>query len=133
MDEPWRKQAHGLIQQIADGIAKSMGGSCDVEIRHGYPVLYNNEKITHLAKKKAEAFLGAKRVEDMDIRMTAEDFAWFTQSTPGMMYRLGVKEPGQDKIFNLHTPKFRADERAMETGVAMMAYLSLELLQNESG
>ncbi len=132
MDEPWRKQAHGLIQKIADGIAKSMGGNCDVEIRHGYPVLYNDEKIAHLAKKKAEEFLGAERVEDMDIRMTAEDFAWFTQSTPGMMYRLGVKKPGQDKIFNLHTPKFRADERAMETGVAMMAYLSLELLQNET-
>ena len=38
--------------------------------------------------------LGAERVEDMDIRMTAEDFAWFTQSIPGMMYRLGVKEAG---------------------------------------
>jgi len=133
MDEPWRKQAHGLIQQIADGIAKSMGGNCNVEIRHGYPVLFNDEKITHLAKEKAIEFLGAERVEDMDIRMTAEDFAWFTQSVPGMMYRLGVKEPGQDKIFNLHTSKFRADEGAIKTGVAMIAYLSLGLLQNESG
>ena len=104
-----------------------------MEIRHGYPVLFNNEKITNLAKGKAEEFLGAERVEDMDIRMTAEDFAWFSQSTPGLMYRLGIKEPGQDEVFNLHTSTFRADERAMETGVAMMAYLSLELLQNESG
>ena len=73
-----------------------MGGSCEVEIRHGYPVLFNNEEITAIARKKAVELLGPERVEDMEIRMTAEDFAWFTQSVPGMMYRLGVKEPGAD-------------------------------------
>lgn len=133
MDEQWRKRAHGLIEQISDGIAKSMGGKSQVEIRHGYPVLHNNEKIALFAKEKAIDFLGADRVEDMDIRMTAEDFAWFTQAVPAMMYRLGVKEPGQEEIFNLHTPKFRAHESALETGVALMAFLSIELLQTEVG
>jgi amidohydrolase len=132
MNEEWRKRAHGLIKQVADGIAGSMGGTCNVEIRHGYPVLHNNEKITRLAQEKASEFLGAGKVEEMDIRMTAEDFAWFTQSIPGMLYRLGVKEPGQEKVLNLHTSKFRADESALETGVALLAYLSLELLQTES-
>ncbi len=131
MNEEWRKRAHGLIKQVADGIAGSMGGTCHVEIRHGYPVLHNNEKITRLAQEKASEFLGAGKVEEMDIRMTAEDFAWFTQSIPGMLYRLGVKEPGQEKVLNLHTSKFRADESALETGVALLAYLSLELLQTE--
>ncbi len=133
MDEAWRKRAHGFIEQISDGIARSMGGNCQVEIRHGYPVLHNDEKIARMAKQKAEEFLGAERVEEMDIRMTAEDFAWFTQSVPGIMYRLGVKNPGQDEVFNLHTPTFRADESALETGVALMAYLSIELLQTEPG
>jgi amidohydrolase len=133
MDEEWRKKAHGLIEQIADGIARSMGGSCQVDIRHGYPVLHNNEKITQLAKKKAEDFLGVHKVEEMDLRMTAEDFAWFAQALPGMLYRFGVKEPAQDKVFNLHTPGFRADESALETGVALLAYLSVELLQTEAG
>ncbi len=133
MDEVWRKKAHGLIEQIADGIARSMGGSCQVEIRHGYPVLHNDEKITGLAKKGAENFLGADKVEEMDLRMTAEDFAWFAQALPGMMYRFGVKEPGQDEIFNLHTPGFRADESALETGASLLAYLSVELLQTIDG
>ncbi len=133
MDEAWREKAHGLIRQIAGGIAGSMGGSCEIEIRHGYPVLHNDEEITAFAKKKAVDFLGASRVEDMDIRMTAEDFAWFTQAVPGMMYRLGVKEPGQENIFNLHTPGFRADETALETGIGLMVYLSIELLQTAPG
>ena len=95
-----------------------------MEIRHGYPVLYNHEKLTRLAKEKAEEFLGHSNVEEMDIRMTAEDFAWYTQSIPGMMYRLGVKDPHQDKIYNLHTPGFRADESALKTGISLLAYLA---------
>jgi len=129
MDETWRKEAHRLIRQIAAGISSSMGGSCEVEIRSGYPVLHNHEQVTLQAKEKAIELLGPENVEDMDIRMTAEDFAWFAQSIPGMMYRLGTKERGTDKVFGLHTPHFKVDESALKTGISMLAYLSIELLK----
>ncbi|MCK4751765.1 MAG: M20/M25/M40 family metallo-hydrolase, partial [Bacteroidales bacterium] len=130
MNETWRKEAHRLIEQIATGIASSMGGSCQVEIRHGYPVLYNHEKITEAAKQSATRLLGKAHVEDMDIRMTAEDFAWFTQSVPGMMFRLGVKKPGSDAVYPLHTSGFRVDASALKTGMALLSYLTIELLKN---
>ncbi len=128
MNEAWRKEAHGLIEQIASGIATSMGGSCQVEIRSGYPVLHNNEQLTATSKLKAIELLGPDHVEDMEIRMTAEDFAWFAQSIPAMMYRLGVKEPGSKKVYPLHTPGFRVDESALKTGVSLLSYLTIELL-----
>ena len=130
MNETWRKEAHRLIEQIATGIASSMGGSCQVEIRHGYPVLYNHEKITEAAKQSATRLMGKAHVEDMDIRMTAEDFAWFTQSVPGMMFRLGVKKPGSDAVYPLHTSGFRVDASALKTGMALLSYLTIELLKN---
>jgi len=130
MNEPWRKEAHLMIKQIASGIASSMGGTCDVEIRSGYPVLHNHEEITLESKLKAIGMLGPDRVEEMEIRMTAEDFAWFAQTIPGMMYRLGVKEPGTDQVFPLHTPEFRVDESALETGITMLTSLSIELLKS---
>jgi amidohydrolase len=133
MDESWRKEAHGLIDQIASGIASSMGGSCTVEIRHGYPVLYNHEGITRFAAGKARAFLGTGQVEELDIRMTAEDFAWFAQTIPGVMYRLGIKEPGREEVTPLHTAGFRVDESALGTGITLLAYLAVELLQKEAG
>lgn len=133
MNEEWRNKAHKFIQQIASGIASSMGGSCQVEIRHGYPVLHNHEAITRRAKGLAESFLGADRVEDMELRMTAEDFAWFARAVPGMMYRLGVRESGQEDVFPLHTSGFRVDESALRTGISLLAYLSAELLRNGTG
>jgi amidohydrolase len=128
MNEEWRKKAHQLIEQIASGIAASMGGNCRIEIRHGYPVLHNHEGITRFAKEKAEGFLGKENVEEMDIRMTAEDFAWFAQSIPAMMYRLGIRARGSEEVFPLHTSGFRVDESALETGISLLAYLSAELL-----
>ncbi len=130
MNEPWRQEAHLMIKQIASGIASSMGGFCDVEIRSGYPVLHNDEKITLESKLKAIEMLGPDRVEEMEIRMTAEDFAWFAQTIPGMMYRLGVKESGTDQVFPLHTPGFRVDESALKTGITMLTSLSIELLKS---
>jgi amidohydrolase len=133
MNETWRKSAHRLIEQIASGIASSMGGSVRVEIRHGYPVLHNHEGITRFAREAAGRFLGKEQVEEMEIRMTAEDFAWFARSFPGMMYRLGVKTPGSGKVFPLHTAGFRVDETALRTGIPLLAYLALELLQTGPG
>jgi len=129
MNETWRKEAHRLIDQIAKGIASSMGGSCQVEIRNGYPMLHNHEKLTEASKMKAVELLGQDQVEDMEIRMTAEDFAWFTQSIPGMMYRLGIKEPGSDQVYQLHTSEFRVDESALKTGILLLSYLAVELLK----
>jgi amidohydrolase len=131
MNEAWRKKAHDLIGQISSGIASSMGGSCDLEIRHGYPVLHNDRKITRLARAKAEEFLGRERVEDLELRMTAEDFAWFAQEIPAVMYRLGVREPGQEQVYPLHTAGFRVDESALETGISLLAYLAVEMLHSK--
>jgi len=108
-----------------------LGGSIDLEVRHGYPVLHNHEQITTESASLATQLLGSERVEDMDIRMTAEDFAWFTQSIPGMMYRLGVRKPGTEQVYPLHTPRFKADESALKTGISVLSFLAIELLKKK--
>lgn len=131
MNETWRKEAHRLIEKVSSDIASSQGGSIHLEVRHGYPVLYNHEEITEQSGKLARLMLGSDQVEDMDIRMTAEDFACFTQTIPGMMYRLGVRKPGSEQVYPLHTPRFRADETALRTGISLLAFLALELLKKK--
>lgn len=133
MDEKWRSRAHELIGTTARGIARSMGGSCEIEIRRGYPMLRNHIEVTRTARRAAVEFLGKENVEDLDIRMTAEDFAHFAMKIPAVMYRLGVKEPGSEKTYPLHTQKFRADESALKTGISTLARISLEFLQKING
>ena len=132
MNEEWRKEAHGLIEKLASDIASAMGGSVEVEIRQGYPLLHNHEQIARESKRLAIELMGKENVEDIEIRMTAEDFAWFTQNIPGMMYRLGVGDPGSEQLFPLHSPQFKVNESALRTGISVMAFLAIELPKIEA-
>ena len=51
--------------------------------------------------------------------VNSEDFAFYTQTVPGAMFRLGVLAPGDDEPSPLHHPPLNIDESAPATGAAM--------------
>lgn len=124
-DEKWRSKAHEEITRLAKGIAHSMGGECEVFIDKGYPFLINDPAITAKAKTHLETFLGKENVEDLEMRMTAEDFAYYSHIIPACFFRIGVKNPEWKEIRNLHTSCFDVDERSIETGMGSMAWLAV--------
>ena len=123
--EEWRAKAHQKITEIASGLAESMGGACEVFIDKGYPFLVNDEQTTLRAKQLAIEYLGADHVVELDQRMTAEDFAYYSHILPACFYRLGVKNPDWKEVRNLHTSTFDADERSIETGMGLMAWIAV--------
>jgi len=127
MNEEWRKRAHELIQKISADLASGMGGSVDVEIRHGYPVLNNDPSVTQKARTYAANFLGEKHVHELDYRMTAEDFAYFAQKYPATLFRLGTSDPGK-KSSALHTSSFDVDEKAIELSMGLLAFMAVSFL-----
>lgn len=126
MDEKWRAEAHQKMKKLAEGIAESMGGSCDFDIHHGYPFLKNNPDVTARAKQSAIAYLGEDKVVDLDIWMAAEDFAFFSQEVPATFYRLGVRNEANGITSSVHTPTFNIDEEALEIGAGLMAWLAIQ-------
>lgn len=128
MDETWRARAHELITSIATKTASSLGAACMVEIRKGYPVLKNDPSKTELIKNLMTEYLGSDKVNDLPIRMTSEDFAWFAMKYPAVFYRLGTGMPDR----KLHTPVFDIDEKAVITGTGLSAWLALSYLEDGS-
>lgn len=128
LDEQWRADAHRLIQEIAQGIASSMGVSIELEIRKGYPFLKNDPKATELAKLAAEEYLGKEQVVDLDIWMAAEDFAYYSQAMPACFYRLGTRNEAKGITSSVHTPTFDIDEDALEIGAGLMAWIAVKAL-----
>jgi amidohydrolase len=129
-DETWRAKVHQLIERTAKGIAESLGAECEVFIDKGYPFLVNNEQLTALAKEAAIEYLGAEKVIDLDLRMTAEDFAYYSQEIPGCFYRLGISGKTTEPVGGLHSANFDADEASLETGMGLMAWLAAKHLLN---
>jgi amidohydrolase len=128
MDEKWRAEAHSKMKMIAEKIAVEMNGSCEFRIEKGYPFLVNDEKTTSVAKKAAEEYLGKENVEELPLRMTAEDFAFFSQQVPSCFYRLGTGNKIKGITSGVHTSTFDIDENALEIGAGLMAWLALNEL-----
>ena len=130
LDEEWRDEAHKRMKKMAEGIAESMGGSCDFDIHRGYPFLINEEKLTANARAFAEEFLGKENVVDLDIWMAAEDFSFYSQVTDACFYRLGTGNAAKDTQYSVHTPRFDVDEDALKISTGLMAYIALKQLGN---
>lgn len=130
LNEAWRNEAHRLMKKMAEGIAESMGGSCDFQIMRGYPFLINEEKLTLETMAYAKEYLGEENVVDLDIWMAAEDFAYYSQVTDACFYRLGTGNAAKKTQYSVHTPDFDIDEDALKTSTGLMAYLALKQLGN---
>jgi len=125
MNEEWRFRAHDLIKNYCNNIVNAMGATCDVHIDVGYPFVYNDPELSALAKQKASELIGDEQVEETEMRMGAEDFAYYSHQIPGCFFRLGVGNIKKGITSNVHTPTFNIDEAAIENGMAMMAWLAV--------
>ena len=130
MDEAWRAEAHIKMKKLAEGIAESMGGSCDFNIMKGYPFLVNEEKLTASARGFAVEYLGKENVLDLDIWMAAEDFAYYSQVADSCFYRLGTRNESRGITSSVHTPTFDVEESALRLSTGLMAYLAVKQLGN---
>ncbi|MCP9235687.1 M20 family metallopeptidase [Lewinella sp. JB7] len=127
LDEDWRKELHLRLRRTAEGIAAALGGTAELRIEHGYPFLKNDEALTLWARDRARELLGEERVVDLPIRMTGEDFAFYSHHLPACFYRLGVNGPPHGGS-PVHTDTFDIDEACLETGSGLLAWLALQRL-----
>lgn len=132
MDETWRAQAHQWIEKIARNTADSFGGECLVDIKVGYPCLINDAAMTEKLRREAVTYLGDQHVEELPLRMTSEDFSFFSQHAPVTFYRLGTGNKSKGITAPVHTPTFEIDEDALEIGSGLMAWLAYQHLNHST-
>jgi len=123
MNEEWRFKAHELIKTQTIELVKAMGAEADILIDVGYPFVLNDEVLNDAARKKAADYMGAANVSETELRMGAEDFAYYSQQMPACFFRLGAGNKAKGISSGVHTPTFNIDERAIEVGMGMMAWL----------
>lgn len=121
MDEPWRSEALELIKNSMTKITEASGGRLELNISKGYPYLENDPETTRKMKSISVDFLGEDKVEDLPIRLTAEDFSYYSQEVPVCFFRLGVRNEEKGITYGVHHPKFNIDNDALEIGVQMMS------------
>lgn len=125
MDETWRAQVKTFLHEQAALIASQFGAQIKLTIGEGYPFLKNDLELTHQVKHILEKELGASNVEELGLRMTAEDFAFYSQHRPVCFFRLGTGNAAKGLTYAVHHPQFDIDEAALEIGVKSMFAIAL--------
>lgn len=123
MDETWRYKAHEIIKSICTNTAGITNTEiiCDIDV--GYPFLLNDGPLCEQARSQAIALMGADRIHETEIRMGAEDFAYYSHLIPACFFRLGTGNKEKGITSGVHTAHFNIDESAIALGAQMMAWL----------
>ncbi len=123
MNEEWRFKAHELITKQTIELVKTMGAEAEIKIDVGYPFVLNDEKLHPIAKAKAAEYMGTANVTETELRMGAEDFAYYSHQIPACFFRLGAGNKAKGITSGVHTPIFNIDESAIEVGMGVMAWM----------
>ena len=64
--------------------------------------------------------LGEENVKELPIRMTAEDFAFYSQKIPVCFFRLGTGFSDGRENYSVHHPNFDVNIDCLKTGIISM-------------
>lgn len=131
MDEMWRDKAVEKIERMLLDLPKTFGAEVDLQIKRGYPFLFNNFDLTSQAKRYFGEILKEDQVKDVGIWMAAEDFAYYSHRFPSLFFLVGINNEGINPQHELHNAKFDLDEMAFLTSMKAMAYATIRFLIKE--
>lgn len=123
-DEQWRSEVHAKMEKITHSIANAFDARAEIYIQRNIPAVRNDESLTKRVTQAASEYLGPENVLPVDPEMTGEDFSHYSQVMPACFYWLGVRNESLGITSALHTSTMNIDERALEIGSGLMAYLA---------
>ena len=121
-----RTLALAQLREIADGVGQLTQTRIEMELGVSAPAVENDPTLTTLVEQVTTSLLGEQAVEHMpQPSVGSEDFAYYLEAVPGMMFRLGTRTPGKEAS-GLHTPTFDIDEAAIAIGVRIMVHAAID-------
>jgi amidohydrolase len=120
-------EAEELIRELIAQIVAPYGVEAEVEYVRGVPPVVNEPASTHLLAHAVEAVVGEEGHVYTPQSLGGEDFAWYLETVPGAMARLGTRTPG-GPTYDLHQGDLRVDEAATAIGAKVLAAAALEAL-----
>jgi amidohydrolase len=105
-----------LVRSLVDDIVAPTGARAVTTYTRGVPPVVNSAEAVAAQRTAVLAALGRDGLVGTEQSMGGEDFAWYLDTVPGALARLGVRRPGGSG-FDLHQGTFDIDEDALDVGV----------------
>ncbi len=115
----WHDAEH-LVRGIIADIVEPFGVGVDLTYTRGVPPVVNDFAVTEKLRQAVTTALGPEGVASTAQSLGGEDFAWYVETLPGTMARLGTRTPG-GPTYDIHQGNLRIDERAISVGALVLA------------
>jgi amidohydrolase len=120
-------EAERLVRELIDQLVAPYGVKADVTYLRGVPPVVNEPSATRLLSEGAAAVVGEDNVVAATQSLGGEDFAWYLDTVPGAMARLGTRTPG-GPTYDLHQGDLSVDERSIAIGARVLAEAAVAAL-----
>jgi len=129
-DEAWHS-APDLLKALIESVASGYGVNAELSYQRSVPPTINDQASSAMISSAALDVLGAGSVVQTPQSLGGEDFAWYLESVPGSLARLGTRVPGSVQSHDLHQPTFNVDERAIGVGIKVLAATAITALWDD--
>lgn len=117
------------IGETAEGICKTFGAECEYEYTELFPPLINDEKLAEDVYDSACRSIGKdKCFWGGAPTMAGEDFSYFSQNRPSVLFKLGCRNKSLGIVSPIHHSSFDIDENCLKTGVKVFVGFVLDYL-----
>jgi amidohydrolase len=123
-DSAWHA-APEMLKGAVESVASAYGVNADLTYERNVPPVVNEAVSTGIVAAAADRVLGPEAIIPVPQSLGGEDFAWYLESIPGSLFRLGTRPPGSVQEIDIHQPMFDVDERCIAIGVKVMAATAL--------
>jgi amidohydrolase len=128
-DAAWH-EAPDLVKALLESVASAYGVVPEISYQRNVPPTVNEAISTAMFEAAADRVLGPDSITEAPQSLGGEDFAWYLDSIPGALARLGTRTPGSPADFDIHQAVFDVDERAIGYGVRLMAATALTAMND---
>ncbi|MGI8615099.1 MAG: amidohydrolase [Nocardioidaceae bacterium] len=127
LDEAAWHDSEQLVRTLIRDLLAPYGVTAEVAYVRGVPPVVNAVGPTATLREAVDSVLGPDAVTTTSQSLGGEDFAWYLESVPGAMARLGTRTPGR-RTYDLHQGSLRVDDNAGLTGAKVLGAAALTAL-----
>ncbi len=116
------------VEDVLRGVTSAAGAAGAIRWTQGCQALSNDAQLAEVVRRATIRLRGAEWLgSEPPQSLGGDDFAYFLQRTPGVLFLLGTNDGTERTSYPLHHSRFDIDETALSMGAAVLAQVVIDL------
>ncbi|XP_057951261.1 IAA-amino acid hydrolase ILR1-like 5 isoform X2 [Malania oleifera] len=121
-------QLRRRVKEVIEGLAVVHRCNAYIDMREedypAYPAVVNDERLHQHVQRVGRFLLGPENVKAGTKVMAGEDFAFYQEVIPGVMFSIGIRNEELGSVHSPHSPHFFLDEDVLPIGASLHTALA---------